>query len=257
MRTTKRGFTLVELLVVIAIIAILASLLLPTFARAKGRAQGASCQGNLRQVQAAWLMYADDNGEALVPNPENGSPSAGWVGGDVESTAERANPAMIQQGLLGSYSRNSRVYKCPADKSDHSRSLSLNGRMGRPEPFDDGFVLFKKQTDLRRPASYFVFIDEHSDTINDGNFKMELTFAYGEIHIWDYPGSYHDKRGSLSFGDGHAESRKWKDSRTAPEIALAGTSSPINKDYIRLMQIASLAEDGTEWPCEDCVGYAP
>src|SRR5947199_2216226 len=48
-------------LVVIAVIAILASLLLPSLAKAKAKAQTVSCLSNLRQLTLCWLMYADDN----------------------------------------------------------------------------------------------------------------------------------------------------------------------------------------------------
>ena len=70
----NHGFNLIELLVVIAVIATLASILLPTLAKAKITAQRSYCLNNTRQLAIAWVAYADDhNGELAcnyLVNPE-------------------------------------------------------------------------------------------------------------------------------------------------------------------------------------------
>jgi prepilin-type N-terminal cleavage/methylation domain-containing protein len=62
MRERGRAFTLTELLVVIVIIAILAALLLPALARARGAGQLARCKSNERQMGIALIGYLQDNG---------------------------------------------------------------------------------------------------------------------------------------------------------------------------------------------------
>jgi len=57
---TKKGFTLIELLVVIAIIGILASMLLPTLAKAKKKANRLKCASNMGQLTKAHIGFSGD-----------------------------------------------------------------------------------------------------------------------------------------------------------------------------------------------------
>jgi prepilin-type processing-associated H-X9-DG protein len=65
---TSRGVTIVELLAVVAVIALLAAVLVPSFARAKDTARDAQCRSNLHQIYS--IMHT---GGAMMP------PATSWV----------------------------------------------------------------------------------------------------------------------------------------------------------------------------------
>src|SRR5450631_2909176 len=112
---SNRAFTLIELLVVIAIIGILAAMLLPVLASAKAKAQGIKCLNNVKQLQLAWQLYADDNGDAIAPSA-GGSPNINlsWCAGNfLQNPPDTTDLSLLKNSLLGSFAGSTGIYKCP------------------------------------------------------------------------------------------------------------------------------------------------
>jgi len=235
-----RAFTLIELLVVIAIIAILAAMLLPALSKAKTRAQGTRCLNNVKQLQLAWQLYADENGDVIPPSA-GGSPTTNqsWCAGNFNvSPADKTNLDLLKNSLLGPLAGSTGIYKCPGDSSDNVRSMSENCAMnGDDATLKTSFVFFKKTASIPAPSQYFVFIDESSETIDNAHFLVGFNQNYSAASVQDKPGTYHGMLGNVSFADGHASSHKWH----------ASSVTDMNPDGIWLMQHGSLPIDGTPW----------
>ena len=235
----RSGFTLIELLVVIAIIAILAGMLLPALGKAKQKAQGIGCVNNLKQLMLSWHMYAGDFNDALVKTggldslvtayrPDhkytlNGKDANQWCMGTMDRFPDMTNSLLVQDSLLYKYVNSMAVYKCPADRKTKGgpygekggpsavRSMSMNCWMNPINPWapDSKTVAnFVKLGGVTRPTDTWVTIDENPASINDGWFVCDPA----QKNQWvDVPGTYHNNAGGMSFVDGHAEIRRWRD----------------------------------------------
>lgn len=232
----RAAFTLLELLVVMAVIAIMAALLFPALAKARGRAQAISCLNNTRQLAVGWALYSDDH-ESRLPYNLGGAgvrriasvrTNLNWVNNVLTwgLESDNTNTATLTDASLGSYvSRAPGVYRCPSDHvlsetqraegwSARVRSYSMNAMVGDAGELSQqgyninnpGYVQFFKMTMIPQPSQIFVFLDEHPDSINDGYF-LNKEYYY---HWIDLPASYHNGAASLSFADGHSEMHRWE-----------------------------------------------
>lgn len=95
----NRAFSLVELLVVVAIVAIVAALLFPVFSSARSSSKRVTCTSEMRQLLAAWNMYAADNGDTYVPRLIE-------IGGGTRTYDQ----------LLKPYTKSDALWRCPEAK---------------------------------------------------------------------------------------------------------------------------------------------
>jgi prepilin-type N-terminal cleavage/methylation domain-containing protein/prepilin-type processing-associated H-X9-DG protein len=234
----RNGFTLIELLVVIAILALLASLLLPSLVRAKANAQSAACKNNLKQLQLAWQLYADDNDGWIVEDVE-GFLSGYWESVDgwvLGNALYDQTDVKLRAGKLWKYSGASGSYHCPSDRStvvghpslrrfrsyqlEKSLNFSIAPAACGPAGLNCGpggwagdteQHVLRKELDSFNPANTYAFLDVSEQSISAGAFG-DWTTGDWLRGPWDWseePGERHSRGANLSFLDGHVDWHRW------------------------------------------------
>lgn len=191
-RSRRRGFTLIELLVVIAVIAILASLLLPALAGAKGRAHTITCMNNMRQMGLASAMYVEDSEEGRLPGSQHTGDS--WV------------------AKLAPYSATN-IYRCPKDR--HPTRLytyAVNDFLLPPDGSDPFARDFSRAHSVPAPVET-LFISEALESYTGSDhfhFSPAMGGDYSPAGFSQQIGiRRHDQKANYLFVDFHVETRTW------------------------------------------------
>jgi prepilin-type N-terminal cleavage/methylation domain-containing protein/prepilin-type processing-associated H-X9-DG protein len=172
---TKRAFTLIELLVVIAIIGCLVSLMLPTLANVRQKADTLKCVSNLRQIGESLLLYANDHGQRMpVIEP--------WPTQPVYASSDGAQ-TMLQ--ALGPYGVTTTALQCPADL----KGANYYAKEG------SSYQWFPMANGQSTQAIRTVWMNNQTQTMTMS--KLFLAFDYSAVH---------NKGSNVLFGDGHVAS---------------------------------------------------
>jgi prepilin-type N-terminal cleavage/methylation domain-containing protein len=183
----SNAFTLLELLVVIAVISILAALLLPALSRSKEEGRRTFCMNNLKEVNTAIRLYADDWADFLpvLPNP---NPYPNGVGAFYKQLVKG------YLGLTGPASPTEKVFICPSDtiiqvQAGHAfTSYTFNGYEVGPEAIPR--ITGQKMSAIKSPAKAVLV----------GEWPAFFGGSWHPVINGDSPNA----KDVLSFVDGHA-----------------------------------------------------
>ena len=244
-----KGFTLVELLVVIAVIAILMAILLPALGRAREQGKRVVCFNDMKQLQMAWNLYADNSKDKIVPadiayswgvgahnwasyglcwyeTPHIWDHPTGSCDLDTQGNLDSA-PRIpwedatredwehsISDGAFWKYLQNYKIYRCPLAEKTTYVTYTISHAMNAWNEPPGGIFGATAGMEIRIRSQIKHSADRmiFADKVYPDNGAYGIQYAVEEF--WDPPGVKHGYGQPTSFADGHIEYHKWVDDRT-------------------------------------------
>jgi prepilin-type N-terminal cleavage/methylation domain-containing protein len=186
---SRRGFTLIEVLVVIGVIAILAAILFPVFAAARGKARQIKCMSNLRQMGMALLMYVSDWDDTYPYDVRPRALARAGAAPAYDGTNKWDGSPIV--GVLSPYLGSSELPFCP----DHPKKIPDLGPLTN---YDfNGFIAVNdsplaphpgpvRTSDIVNPSQVLVFEDYSNSSHYHAGFR---NFALSDGSAKAYPAS--------------------------------------------------------------------
>ena len=194
-----KKFTLIELLVVVAIIGILASMLLPSLAKAREKALLAVCINNNKQILTGVALYTSDDDD-LFPH-STWEATIGSYKGWLYSGNNRDSQDDVETGVLWPYMDTYEAYHCPK----HTKELRTSGTQKLTSYIMSGAVQDYNNLNWFGPshldAGFIIFWENNKD----GSWNDGADFARQDINANKKLTFRHNGPSTVGAVDGHVE----------------------------------------------------